>query len=152
MSSSPTKVPIILINTPPQKCTSVLSRRKNEAEDDVQRVAKCQRFSYDIEDATGIGQSRYEALMLAIKRQQLRLNWHQETLTSEKKKAKFYLGTVKTLKVRVRLAKENGFKKFCASNEAMQMREAEARKGFDLFRKYAKRVVPEYNWDAITIN
>ncbi|CAL9024608.1 unnamed protein product [Prunus brigantina] len=33
----------------------------------------------------------------------------------------------------------------------MKMREAEARKGFDLFYEFARCVVPSYNWDRIAI-
>lgn len=149
--SSHNKILPIVLNTPPQKNPDAFSHGKSKAADDVEGVAKCLKFSYDVEDASGIGQPRYEMLMLAIKRQQIRLKWHEETLREQKKQAKFYLGTVKKMKLKVKLAKQDAFRKFCASKEAVQMREAEARKGFDLFREYARGVVPEYNWDAITM-
>ncbi|CAB4278553.1 unnamed protein product [Prunus armeniaca] len=55
------------------------------------------------------------------------------------------------MKVRVRLVKGKGFRRFSTSNESVQMREVEARKGFDQFRKFARCVVPSYNWDGIAM-
>ncbi|CAL8118484.1 unnamed protein product [Prunus armeniaca] len=55
------------------------------------------------------------------------------------------------MKVRVRLAKGKGVRKLSTSNESVQMREAKARKGFELFREFARCVVPSYNWDGIAM-
>ncbi|KAL6289144.1 hypothetical protein ACE6H2_006654 [Prunus campanulata] len=112
---SPTKIPPILITTPPKNADPISQKYKN-AEDVPVGLAKSIYFSSeDHDDAGRIGQKRYDALLTEIKRQKRRLRW------------------------------------FRGSNEAVQMREAEARKGFDLFREYAKCVVPSYNWDGITM-
>ncbi|CAL2271668.1 unnamed protein product [Prunus armeniaca] len=50
---------------------------------------------------------------------------------------------IKHLKIRLRW--------FSTSNESVQMRETEACKGFDLFREFARCVVPSYNWDGIAM-
>ncbi|CAL9021289.1 unnamed protein product, partial [Prunus brigantina] len=44
-----------------------------------------------------------------------------------------------------------GNMRFSTSNESVQIREAEARKGFDLFREFARCVVLSYNWDGIAM-
>ncbi|CAB4273209.1 unnamed protein product [Prunus armeniaca] len=55
------------------------------------------------------------------------------------------------MKVRVWLAKGKGVRRFSTSNESVQMTEAEACKGFDLFCEFATCVVPSYNWDGIAM-
>lgn len=148
---SPTKIPPILITTPP-KYAEPMSHNKKNAEDVPVGPAKSINFSSeDHDDAGRIGQMRYDALKTEIKRQEIRLRWYQETLGKEKSQAKLHLRSVKIMKLRVRLATGKSFRRFRGSNEAVQMREAEARKGFDLFRQYAKCVVPSYNWDGITM-
>ncbi|CAL8167793.1 unnamed protein product [Prunus armeniaca] len=94
---------------------------------------------------------RYDALIMEIKRLEIRLRWYKETLGKEKKKAKFHLRSVQRMKLRVWLAKGKGVRRFNTSNESVQMREAEARKGFDLFHEFARCVVLSYNWDGIAM-
>ncbi|KAI5323532.1 hypothetical protein L3X38_032604 [Prunus dulcis] len=122
------------------------SQRNHKAEDVADGVEKSINFSFeDHDDAAQIGKIRYDALIMEIKRHKIRLRWYQETLGKEKKKAKFHLRSVQIMKVRVRLAKGKGFRRFSTSNESVQMREAEASKGFDLFCEFARCVVPSYN-------
>ncbi|CAB4263539.1 unnamed protein product [Prunus armeniaca] len=136
---SPTKIPPILITTP-AKNAEPLSQRNNKAEDVADGAAKSINFSSeDHDDVARIGKMRYDALIMEIKRLKIRLRWYQETLEKEKKKVKFHIRSVQIMKVRVRLAKGKG------------MREAEARKGFELFCEFAKCVVPSYNWDGIAM-
>ncbi|CAB4299295.1 unnamed protein product [Prunus armeniaca] len=148
---SPTNIPPILITTP-TKNAEPLPQRNNKAEDVADGAAKSINFSSeDHDDVARIGKMRYGALIMEIKRLKIRLRWYQETLGKEKKKAKFHLRSVQIMKVRVWLAKGKGVQRFSTSNMSVQMREAEARKGFDLFREFARCVVPSYNWDGIAM-
>ncbi|KAI5323933.1 hypothetical protein L3X38_033006 [Prunus dulcis] len=142
---SPTKISPTLITTP-AKNAEPLSQRNNKAEDVADGAAKSINFSSeDHDDVARIGKIRYDALIMEIRRLKIRLRWYQETLGKEKKKAKFHLRSVQIMKVRVRLAKGKGDRRFSTSNESVQMREAEARKGFELFREFARCVVTSYN-------
>ncbi|CAB4286355.1 unnamed protein product [Prunus armeniaca] len=148
---SPTKIPPILITTP-AKNAEPLSQRNNKAEDVADGAAKSINFSSeDHDDVARIGKMRYDALIMEIKRLKIRLRWYEETLGKEKKKANFHLRSVQRMKVKVWLAKGKGLRRFSTSNESVQMREAEARKGFDLVHEFARCVVPSYNWDGIAM-
>ncbi|CAB4299253.1 unnamed protein product [Prunus armeniaca] len=147
----PTKIPPILI-TNLAKNAEPLSQRNNKAADVADGAAKSINFSCkDHDDVAWIGKMRYDALIMEIKRLKIPLRWYEETLGKEKKKAKFHLRSVQRMKVRVWLAKGKGVRRFSTSNESVQMREAEARKGFDLFHEFARCVVPSYNWDEIAM-
>ncbi|CAB4269018.1 unnamed protein product [Prunus armeniaca] len=142
---SPTKIPPILITTL-AKNAEPLSQRNIKAEDVADGASKSINFSSEgHDDVARIGKMRYDALIIEIKCQKIRLRWYQETLGKEKNKAKFHLRSIQIMKVRVRLAKGKGFRRFNTSNESVHMREAKARKGFDLFREFARCVVLSYN-------
>ncbi|CAB4273388.1 unnamed protein product [Prunus armeniaca] len=129
-----------------------LSQRNNKAEDVADGAGKSINFSSeDHDDVAQIGKMRYDALIMEIKCLKIRLRWYQETLGKDKKKAKFHLRSVQIMKVRVWLAKGKGVRRFSTSNESVHMREAETRKGFDLFHEFARCVVPSYNWDEIAM-
>ncbi|CAL9001102.1 unnamed protein product [Prunus brigantina] len=70
-----------------------------KAEDVADGAAKSINFSFeDHYDAARIGKMRYDALILEIKCQKIRLRWYQETLGKEKNKAKFLLRSIQIMK------------------------------------------------------
>ncbi|KAI5323407.1 hypothetical protein L3X38_032479 [Prunus dulcis] len=103
-----------------QDVTEPLSQRSNKVEDVADEAAKSISFSFeDHDDVARIGKMWYDALIMESKCLKIRLRWYEETLGKEKKKAKFHLRSVQIMKVRVRLAKGKGVRRFNTSNKSV---------------------------------